>query len=397
MQDNDRIQIPELNGLRVIFIFLVANFHIWQQSWLPQYIKIGKYSIGTDFIARSGYIFVDAMVLISAFLIFLPYAKNIFYGSALPSLSEYYTKKAARILPSYYFNVVLLFFLLRLPMGGYWDDSFKYIDFFTHISLTQTYHISTYVGTRLNPGLWTIVIIMQAYIIMPFIIPRLIKRPVLVSIIMLAIAFVYRYIVYFYIPDTNIFVNRLFAFFDVYLLGFAACYIYVYLVKKSFYKNLSFVQRIFASLVFFLAIAAIIPLLKIQASSSGSAEIRQNQLALRFAFSLVICFIILSAPAAIRPIRFLLSNKLMGFLSAISYNFYIWHQVISSELRINFYNTDQLHSDLPLQIAFTILCYSFSLCVSMLAYYGVEKPCYNFILNIYRRYKDDRSKNAKIS
>ncbi len=48
-------RIPELNGLRVLLVFIVSWYHIWQQSWLTPYI--GTYSL--DYLVRSGYVPVD--------------------------------------------------------------------------------------------------------------------------------------------------------------------------------------------------------------------------------------------------------------------------------------------------------------------------------------------------
>ena len=66
-----RQRIPELDGLRVLMIFIVSWYHIWQQSWLRP--MIGTYSL--DYLVRSGYIWVDGTVLLSSFLLYLPYAK----------------------------------------------------------------------------------------------------------------------------------------------------------------------------------------------------------------------------------------------------------------------------------------------------------------------------------
>ena len=43
-------KIPELDGLRVLMIFIVSAYHIWQQSWLTP--RIGSFSL--DPILRSG-------------------------------------------------------------------------------------------------------------------------------------------------------------------------------------------------------------------------------------------------------------------------------------------------------------------------------------------------------
>ena len=74
-------RIPELDGFRVLMVGIVAWFHFWQQSWLTPYI--GSYSL--DYLVRAGYMGVDGTILLSAFLLFLPYAKSSVEGAPLPS------------------------------------------------------------------------------------------------------------------------------------------------------------------------------------------------------------------------------------------------------------------------------------------------------------------------
>ena len=73
-------RIPELDGLRVILVFIVSWYHFWQQSWLTPYA--GRVSL--DFLVRSGYMPVDGTILLSAFLLFLPYARAMFEGDPIP-------------------------------------------------------------------------------------------------------------------------------------------------------------------------------------------------------------------------------------------------------------------------------------------------------------------------
>ena len=51
-----KTRIPELDGLRVLMIFVVSWYHIWQQSWLQPLIRIDflgiEYSL--DWLVRSG-------------------------------------------------------------------------------------------------------------------------------------------------------------------------------------------------------------------------------------------------------------------------------------------------------------------------------------------------------
>ena len=74
-KDNARREIGALYGFRVLMTLLVANFHIWQQSWLPQTVVLLGKRISFDYITRTGYIFVDGLILLSGFLLFLPHAR----------------------------------------------------------------------------------------------------------------------------------------------------------------------------------------------------------------------------------------------------------------------------------------------------------------------------------
>ena len=68
--------IPELNGLRVLLVFIVSWYHFWQQSWLTPHV--GDYSL--DFLVRAGYVPVDGTILLSGFLLFLPHARAMLLG-----------------------------------------------------------------------------------------------------------------------------------------------------------------------------------------------------------------------------------------------------------------------------------------------------------------------------
>ena len=106
-------RIPELDGLRVLMIFIVSWYHIWQQSWLQP--KIGSWSL--DWLVRSGYVWVDGTVLLSSFLLFLPYASAMRTGSPAPDTRAFYYRRARRVLPGYYFITLAVLFGIALPWG----------------------------------------------------------------------------------------------------------------------------------------------------------------------------------------------------------------------------------------------------------------------------------------
>ncbi|MBO5487969.1 MAG: hypothetical protein J5988_13775, partial [Eubacterium sp.] len=79
-------QIGVLDGVRVVAILLVVWYHFWQQSWI---IPVAG-PVNLDWLVRNGAIAVDMMILLSAFCLFLPYARNMVYGGEYPSTEDFY-------------------------------------------------------------------------------------------------------------------------------------------------------------------------------------------------------------------------------------------------------------------------------------------------------------------
>ena len=135
-----------LRGLRVLMIFIVSWYHIWQQSWLRPYV--GSYSL--DYLVRSGYIWVDGTVLLSSFLLFLPYAKAMREHLPAPDTKDFYFRRARRILPGYYFIILATLFAVAIPWKLY--DSAPYLvkDVATHLTFTFPFFRDTYLYTPLG-------------------------------------------------------------------------------------------------------------------------------------------------------------------------------------------------------------------------------------------------------
>ena len=156
-------KIPELNGLRVLLVFIVSWYHFWQQSWLTS--SIGSYSL--DYLLRAGYMPVDGTILLSGFLLFLPYARAMLLGEAVPNTKQFYQRRIMRIVPSYYFVTLALLFAVALPWHLYYNSSDMVRDVVMHLTFTQTFNPATYIATPIGVASWTIAIEMQAYLIFP--------------------------------------------------------------------------------------------------------------------------------------------------------------------------------------------------------------------------------------
>lgn len=392
-----KLTVGVLYGFRALMVLIVCHYHIWQQSWLPQYFTVLGISLELDFLARAGYLFVDGMLLMSGFLLYLPYAREKTEGVSVPGLGKYYFNRFTRIVPSYLLAVLVAFFFIAIPQGKYATSGLMAKDLLSHLTFTFNFWKETCLYTPLNGALWTVAVEVQFYLIFPFLARATQKKPTLTLGLMALLGIAYRALVYTQAQDTALLINQMPSFLDVYALGMLGAILYVRYdkkfcketVKSALQKGLPWL----AAAVFALSLWAIVRLLKAQASVTGFEAIRLSQLALRLPFALAMLWAMLSAAVMPRYLQKLLDNRLLRFLSTISFNLYIWHQLLSVQIRQAFF-PDTLHDVRSEQWAYTLLCFSVSILAAMLATYGFEQPCAKLAQNLrLHRRKTDRERS----
>lgn len=373
-----KLTIGVLYGFRALMALFVCNYHIWQLGWLPQYFYIGSTVLDFDFWTRSSYLFVDGMLLMSGFLLFLPYAREKAEGIPVPSVGKFYANRLIRIVPSYLLSILLILALIALPQGAYRDHAALGKDISTHLTFTFNFWPETYLYTPLNGALWTVAVEMQFYLIFPLLARATQKKPVLTLSLMAAAGLGFRLFVYHSTLEKALMVNQMPAFLDVYALGMLGAIFYAQWHQWEQEHENSTLRRglsILAVPLFILACYGVGALLRVQSTQGlqGVEQLRLSQLMVRLPFALCILWAMLSAAVMPRILQKLLDNRLMRFLATISYNLYIWHQVLSAQISHHLF-PDTLHSDRPLQQAYTLLCFCVSIVVAMAATYGVELP-----------------------
>ena len=372
-------RIPELDGLRAWMIFVVSWYHIWQQSWLRP--SIGSYSL--DYLVRSGYIWVDGTVLLSAFLLFLPYARAHRSGSPLPDTRQFYARRVRRVLPSYYFILLLVFFAVALPWGLYQDGPFLVKDLATHFTFTFTFFYDTCVATPLGAACWTLAIEVQAYLLFPLIARASLRWPVRTAVILLLICFGFRAWCLWALTEYTMVVNQLLNFLDVYVTGMLAARLYLRLEAgreaRQGQKKQALLWSLLMTVLFFAFGFALVRMLRLQAGSNGYDQIQAHQMMYRPVFALLFAGLVVTAPFAARPLRALLGNPVTRFLSAISMNYYLIHQTLIVHMkRLHFpaslSETPQMAGEQPWQNQYTFWAFALSLAAAILITFLVEKP-----------------------
>lgn len=374
--EKGRGRIPELDGFRVLLVFIVSWYHIWQQSWLTPYVG----GVSLDFLVRSGYMPVDGTILLSGFLLFLPHARSMLLGEPAPSARGFYRRRVMRIVPSYYFVTLLMLFAVALPRQQYASTEMLVKDVATHLTFTFPFDRVVYYSTKLGGASWTIAIEMQMYLIFPWIANLARKAPAGTILGMAALAAYVRIVFLTGLSEYNMVVNQLVSFLDVYAIGMACAIAYVRLTQVWEKLSRRRLCEALATVALAAAIWAVVLILKDQAHSPDYAAIQRGQLLRRPVLALALGTVMLSLPFCLRPVRFLFGNRLMQGLAAISMNYYLLHQSVAVELKRlhlppSVSETPHTAGELSWQIPYTWLCFSVSLVLATLVTLLVEKPC----------------------
>ncbi len=357
--------------MRVACVAMIAWYHIWQQSWLSPRLRIGAIDVNLLALVRAGYMFVDLMLMLSGFLLYLPWAN----GEERPT-RDFYARRALRILPSYWACLaVMIVFALAQP--GFSEYGRLAKDIATHLTFTHNLSYMTYVQSLLNVVLWTLAVEVQFYLLLPALAPAFRKKPLVCYLAMVGAALCFQRLWTCPMTDTTLFVNRLPNMLDVYANGMLAAHIYSRLAQK---KERRALIAALGTAAFLLGLFGVIRLVADQATIYGYEELRHGQLDRRWAISACGALALAGGSLSFGPVRRVFSNRVVRFLSGISFNFYIWHQWLAvklKELRIPPYLAEENPNqagEMPWQLHYTLLCFAVALAFATLMTYLVEKP-----------------------
>ena len=404
---NDKLIDPKyidvLDGIRALSVIFVLIFHFWQQTWIfptiqtPFLAFIGLTKIDFTALARTGYLFVDMMVLISGFLLFLPIMRHIFMGEDMIGWKQYALRRIARIAPSYYFAVLLIFFAVALPNHMYATKAEAIKDLITHLTFTQTLFVKTYIGSKLDVVLWTVAIEVWFYVLFPFVASMMKRREqgkksIVASVAVIAVVCILFYgITYWWRTSVvekpgaylAMKINQLPAFLGTYANGMIGAMIFVLLAKHCERTSGISIACTLLSIACIIYIASMLN----ECADLPAERAQLWQVTERFRLTSAFMIFIIATALSMRRYRFIFSNRLMRFLSAISYNLYIWHQWLAVQLK-NLWRIPHWEGTVPPnqnwdhvwmnKYAAVITVAAFA--AAILATYLIEKPFGNLIL-----------------
>jgi peptidoglycan/LPS O-acetylase OafA/YrhL len=361
LHENPRLGV--LDGLRGLAVLLVLWYHVWEISWLspPDWLA---------FLPATGFTGVTLFFFLSGFVISYPFIRAGQLGRTEPSWGHFAWRRFIKIVPSYVLSIAVAYALgyaQRQPNAALLPD------LATHLLFIHTWFPDRY--GSINGVLWTLAVEVEFYCVFPLIWCAFRRQPWLCAGAMIGLAWMWRasmahccYSTLFLQYEEN-----LPGYLDIFAFGMLSAYLFV---SRATLLRSPAVRRI-APLVALGGFAMLGLLLencymnRFSDQWSGVWQIDHRPL-LGVAFSAIA----LGSLASPRWWQILLDNAPMRFLAEISYNLYLYHQIVARELiahHIPPYTGDP-HYDAQWQARYTELAFALAIAVATVTTYLFERP-----------------------
>jgi peptidoglycan/LPS O-acetylase OafA/YrhL len=309
-----RERLDILDGLRGLAILLVVWYHV--------YLVSGQDFGPLTFIAQAGFLGVDLFFFISGFCLFYPYARALAAGKPLPSTQRFFERRVLKIVPSYLLALFVFTAVSHAQFASFGDAVLQVL---SHLAFLHTLNAATY-GTISGP-LWTLGVEVQFYLLFPLIVTWFRRAPVFGFLILAGVSEAYRLGVdQAGLGAQFLWINQLPAFFDVFGAGMLAAYALVALRARGSIHA----QTASAAAGVFLALAIAGCAIASWTSATQSVDDAHIWLnAHRFLIGPLCFALAISTFFATRRWQAFVASPALVFLSAISYNLYLWHLEIA--------------------------------------------------------------------
>jgi peptidoglycan/LPS O-acetylase OafA/YrhL len=358
-----------LDGLRGIAILVVLWYHTWEWNWLnTEFTAFGRH-VNLQFIPETGFTGVDLFFFISGFVLFYPYGRTLFEGRPLQAIGHFAYRRFIKIVPSYYLQIVILTPWILAAFAG----SMLFWQYLTHLTFTFNWFRDT--AGSINGVWWTLALEVQFYVVFPLFCWCMRRWPLATYIGMLVIANAYRLATRHCCVGDWVVQSQMLAFLDLFGSGMFAAWLFTFLHNRV--KQVSGWQPLFTALALggFAAYAMLLySLYKVRVIPDWQYVWSDSYLTL-----LGVTFVVLTVASCLASAwwRALLGNRVLVFFSIISYNLYLWHQLIGTFLAKHSFplaRTAAFATDRLWQWSFTLLSVAVSIAVASIITYGFERP-----------------------
>jgi hypothetical protein len=329
------MRISGADGLRALACLLVV-WHHTTQRFNPE--KSADWIQGIHFFGMRAEVGVSLFFVLSGCLLSLPFWYSFVNGSATPKLWFYVINRAARIIPAYWFNLLLC----TLVALWVFDLNINWWRLISGLLFINSYHYSSFFPAELNGPLWSIGLEVSCYVLLPVLLVLIIKNTQRISAAFAGIigCIVVLQILNPLIINTFMLNNKskgwqygltggakqwlpywnIGSFFTQFLCGSLAALIIIVLRAHGTLKSLTFdiSAVLFATAAIWLVAIGLEP---------GAPNSFTKQPYLAPFFAILMAGVIVSASLSTQVYK-LLDNKLFRWIAKISFSIYLWHMFL---------------------------------------------------------------------
>jgi peptidoglycan/LPS O-acetylase OafA/YrhL len=352
-----------LDGLRGIAVLLVLWYHVWEISWLttPPWLA---------FLPATGFVGVHLFFFLSGFVIAYPFVRAAFFDTPAPTWGHFAWRRFVKIVPSYVLSIVAAY---AIGYAQVQPNASTIPDLVTHLLFVHTWFPDRY-GT-IDGVLWTLAVEVEFYCVFPLIWAFFKRSPWVTAAVMIAIAWMWRAALAQCCYDSIFaqYEENLPGYLDIFAFGMIAALLFTRFGDRWRSSRATYLSPA-------IAIAGVCGFVELLESLYGFslrdqwASVWQinNRPLLGAAFAIV-ALGWLTSP---RWWQILLDNAPLRFMATISYNLYLYHQLVARELfahHVPPYPADP-HHDVGWQERYTAYAAGIAIAVATLVTYGFERP-----------------------
>jgi len=356
-------RLDVLDGLRGIAVLLVLWYHVWEISWLPAPFD------WLEFLPETGFVGVHLFFFLSGFVIVYPFVRAAASGRSQPGWRHFAWRRFIKIFPSYALSIAVAFAL------GYAakQQTSNALAVVTHLLFIHTWFPDSY--GAINGVLWTLAVEVEFYCCFPLIWAAFKRQPYLTAAAMIAIAWAWRAWLA-HCCYTGLFTQweeNLPGYLDIFAFGMLSAYLftrYGHRVKAGVLRFAGPVLAIAGGVLLVLLLQSLFDY-RINDQWAGTWQIDKRPL-----LGLGFAMLALGSLVAPRWWQWLLANPPLKFLAAISYNLYLYHQIVARQLldwHLPPYSGDP-HEDPSWQLNYTLAAFGAAIAEAALVTYLFERP-----------------------
>ena len=354
-----------LDGLRGIAVLLVLWYHVWEISWLPAPAD------WLQFVPETGWVGVLLFFFLSGFVISYPFLRARSGGKPAPSWGHFAWRRFTKIVPSYVLSIVVAY---AIGYAQAQPDAKPLPDILTHLLFVHTWFPDRY--GAINGVLWTLAVEVEFYCIFPLVWWCFKRAPWLTGGLMIAIAWAWR-AYWAHCCLDNLFgpyEENLPGYLDIFAIGMLTAYAYTRWGEWIRTTAARFAAPVVAAAGFVFLIELLQNLFGFRLASQWAGVWQIDKRPLLGAAFAVIALGSLTSP---RWWQILLDNPLLRFLATISYNLYLYHQIVARELlawKIPPYVGNDPHGDQGWEHNYTYVTFAATIAQAAFVTYVFERP-----------------------